>query len=418
MNSSAANRQEAELSLRRVTILGATGSVGLSTASVIEKARRHHGAHAYPVAAVTAHRDVEGLAHMAQRLGAAHAAIADADCLPALRALLADSPITCAGGADAVIEAAAMDAEWVMAAIIGSAGLAPLLASIGRGATVALANKEALVCAGHLVRQQCVRSGARLLPVDSEHNAVFQAFEPSARAQVERVTLTASGGPFRTWSRERMEKARVEEAVAHPNWSMGRKISVDSATLMNKGLELIEAHYLFDLPAERLDAIVHPQSIVHALVHYADGSVLAQLAAPDMETPIAHSLAWPERAGFGGARLDMANIAQLDFEPPDHARFPMLQMARAAIEAGTSGPLIINAANEVAVAAFLGGKAGFLDIARIVERLMEAADGAGLLNEACHSLDAVERLDGDVREMTLQVMADLPLAPADRNPLS
>jgi 1-deoxy-D-xylulose-5-phosphate reductoisomerase len=284
-----------------------------------------------------------------------------------------------------------------MAAIVGAAGLSPAMAAIRRGAMVALANKEAMVCAGPLVIAAARKHGATLLPVDSEHNAMFQVLTHPER--VERLTLTASGGPFRTWSREQMSAARPEQACAHPNWSMGAKISVDSATLMNKGLELIEAAYLFETPEQRIDVLIHPQSIVHSLVHYQDGSVLAQLSAPDMRTPIAHALAWPDRAGISTARLDLAELGALTFEAPDLKRFPALDLARQALRAGPGATAALSAANEIAVDAFLSGRIGFLDIARIVEEALDGLESsnAGLIAKSPSSFDEVAAVDGLAR---------------------
>ncbi|EFH10923.1 1-deoxy-D-xylulose-5-phosphate reductoisomerase, partial [Teichococcus cervicalis] len=298
------------------------------------------------------------------------------------------SGIACAAGRDAVLEAAARPADWTMAAIVGAAGLGPVLAALGHGGTLALANKEALVCAGDIVLQAAARHGATLLPVDSEHNAIFQVLEAADPAAIERIILTASGGPFREASREQMARATPEQAVRHPVWSMGAKISIDSATMMNKGLELIEAARLFPVPEERLGVLVHPQSAVHGLVQYRDGSLLAQLGTPDMRTPIAHALAWPRRMAVALPRLDLAALGRLDFAEPDLARFPALRLAREALRAGSGAPTILNAANEVAVGLFLERRLGFLDIAAVVEDSL-AALGAPEVPD----LDAVLALD-------------------------
>jgi 1-deoxy-D-xylulose-5-phosphate reductoisomerase len=353
---------------KRVTILGSTGSVGSNTIDLIERNRD-----AYAVEALTANGNVALLAEQAKRLRARFAVVADESRYRALKEALGGTGIETAAGPDAIVEAAARPAEWVMAAIVGAAGLAPTLTAVRRGVVVALANKEVLVCAGQIVMAEIRRSGAVLLPVDSEHSAIYQVFDFDQREQVERVILTASGGPFRTRSREEMARVTPAQAVAHPNWSMGAKISVDSATMMNKGLELIEAHHLFDISEDRLDILVHPQSIVHSMVAYIDGSVLAQLGTPDMRTPIAYALGWPRRIDAPSARLDLGKIAQLTFEAPDFIRFPGPMLARRSLQTGGAAPTILNAANEVAVEAFLNGQIGFLDIARIVERTLERA---------------------------------------------
>lgn len=376
---------------KRISILGATGSIGRSTAAVVEELRAAGAS--IEVEALTAGRNIAGLAEIAARLRPRFVAVADDALLAEARAALPG--IEVGAGANAVSEAAARHADWVMSAIVGSAGLAPTLAAVRRGATIALANKESLVCAGPLMRAAARASGATILPVDSEHNAIFQVLATPER--VERVTLTASGGPFRTWSKEAMARAAPAEACAHPTWSMGAKISVDSATLMNKGLELIEAAYLFDLTAEQLQVLVHPQSIVHSLVHYVDGSVLAQMAAPDMRVPIAHALAWPDRAAVSTQRLDLAAIGSLTFEAPDEARFPALALARTALKTGAAATAALNAANEVAVEAFLQGAVGFLDIPRLVEAALAVLDGAGLIANSPSSFDEVAAIDRAAR---------------------
>jgi 1-deoxy-D-xylulose-5-phosphate reductoisomerase len=351
---------------KSVTILGATGSIGTSTLDLINR-----NPEAFEVIALTAHSDVQKLATAALKCGARHVVIGDPDKYDALKTELAGSGVTVAAGHPAVIEAATMDADWTMAAIVGCAGMMPVLAALKRGKSVALANKEALVSAGTLMIDAVKASGATLLPVDSEHNAIFQCLDRSAPAGVAKIILTASGGPFRTWSVEAMAAVTPAQAVKHPNWSMGAKISVDSATMMNKGLELIEAWHLFGLPSARLDVLVHPQSVIHSMVEYVDGSVLAQLGSPDMRTPIAHCLAWPKRMETPSERLNLAQIGKLEFETPDLERFPSLRLARCAMEAGGPFPAILNAANEIAVAAFLENRTGFSDIAIIVERALE-----------------------------------------------
>jgi 1-deoxy-D-xylulose-5-phosphate reductoisomerase len=353
---------------RSISILGATGSVGTSTLDLIE---RHPDR--FEVVALTAARNVAALADVARRTHAQLAVIDDEALLPELEQRLEGSDCRAATGADALAEAAAGGAQWVMAAIVGCAGLEPVMAAIEAGRTVALANKESLVTAGALMTRAAARSGATILPVDSEHNAIFQCLAGNRTSDIARLVLTASGGPFRTTSCDEMAGMTPEQAVAHPNWSMGAKISVDSATMMNKGLELIEAHYLFGLPGERIDILVHPQSVIHSMVEFVDGSVLAQLGSPDMRIPIAHTLAWPERMETPAQRLDLGQISSLTFEAPDFERFPALRIARAALEAGGTAAIALNAANEEAVAAFLDRKIGFLDIARTVEEAVAQA---------------------------------------------
>jgi 1-deoxy-D-xylulose-5-phosphate reductoisomerase len=373
---------------RRVTILGSTGSVGKSTVDLL--LRNPDG---FEVEALTANQNPGALAEQARALRARFAAIADPDHYPALKQALAGTGIEAACGAEALTEAALRPADWVMAAIVGAAGLAPTLSAIRRGAIVALANKEVLVCAGALVMQEVARCGATLLPVDSEHNAIWQCFDLARVDTIERIILTASGGPFRERAFEDMRGVTPREAVAHPNWSMGAKISVDSATMMNKGLELIEAHHLFQLPLERVEIVVHPQSIVHGAVVYRDGSVLAQLGSPDMRTPIAYALAWPNRIETPAKRLDLAAVGRLTFEAPDERRFPALRVAREALVCGGGCPTVLNAANETAVRAFLDGLIGFLDIVETVERTLEAIPGGRL-----ESLDDVYNFDTTARE--------------------
>ncbi len=351
---------------RSVTILGSTGSIGRNTVDLIE---RHPGA--YRVEALTGNTRIAELIDQALRLRPRFVATADPDRYTELKQGLVGTGIEVGAGAAAVCEAAQRDANWVMAAIVGAAGLEPTLRAIRRGVIVALANKECLVCAGELAMAEVARHGATLLPVDSEHNAIFQVLDPLRRDAVERIILTASGGPFLSLDRAAMAKATPAQAVAHPNWTMGAKISVDSATLMNKGLELIEAFHLFGLPEDRLDILIHPQSVIHSMVAYVDGSVLAQLGSPDMRTPIAYTLGWPRRIAAPSARLDLAAIGRLTFEAPDPVRFPALRVAREALRAGGSAPTILSAANEVAVAGFLAGRIGFLDIAAIVEDVLQ-----------------------------------------------
>jgi 1-deoxy-D-xylulose-5-phosphate reductoisomerase len=354
---------------RRISILGATGSIGTSTLAVIAER-----ANDFEVVAVTANDNAVQLAEIAKTSGAGLAVIANPAAYPGLKSALAGTGIETAAGAVAVEEAAGRPVDMVVAAIVGAAGLSPTLAAIRAGSQVALANKECLVCAGDLFMAAARKAGRSILPVDSEHNAIFQALDGHPIDEVERIILTASGGPFRDWSREAMAAATPQQALRHPNWSMGPKITIDSATMMNKGLEVIEAHHLFGLPGEQLEVLVHPQSIVHGLVAFRDGSMLAQMSAPDMRTPIAHCLAWPGRQAATSRRIDLAALGKLTFERPDPDRFPALKIARQALAAGGSATNILNAANEIAVAAFLAGRIGFVDIAGIVEEaLAEAA---------------------------------------------
>lgn len=375
--------------IRRVSVLGATGSVGHSTLDLIGRSPD-----AYEVEALTAFSNVRDLAEAAHRFHAKLAVVGDATLYGALKEALAGSGIAAAAGPSGLIEAAERPADWVMAAIVGAAGLEPTLTAVRRGAIVALANKECLVSAGGVMIQAVREAGATLLPVDSEHNAIFQVFDFEHPATVERIILTASGGPFRTLSLAEMRDVLPSQAVAHPTWSMGAKISVDSATLMNKGLELIEASYLFPVPEQRIEILVHPQSVVHSLVAYVDGSVLAQLGTPDMRIPIAYTLGWPDRVATPSARLDLAALGKLTFEVPDPVRFPALNLARQALQTGGAAPTILNAANEVAVEGFLGGRIGFLDIARIVERTLEQVPSTTV-----GTLDAVRAVDGEARRI-------------------
>ncbi len=372
---------------RKVSILGATGSIGTSTLDLIERSSE-----LFEVIALTAATDVEGLADAARRTGARLAVIAEPSRLGELEARLAGTDCRAATGADALNEAAAGEAEWVMAAIVGCAGLRPIMAALEAKRTVALANKEALVSAGALMTEAVTRHGSILLPVDSEHNAIFQCLAGSSREEVSKLILTASGGPFRTASLDEIRDATPAQAVAHPNWTMGAKISVDSATLMNKGLELIEAHHLFGLPSDRIEILIHPQSVVHSLVEYIDGSVLAQLGCPDMRIPIAHALAWPRRMATPAQRLDLSAVGKLEFEEPDLQRFPALRIARQALEQGGAAPTILNAANEVAVACFLAGRIGFAIIANLVEQALDRVTA-----KAPSSINEVIDLDFETR---------------------
>jgi 1-deoxy-D-xylulose-5-phosphate reductoisomerase len=354
---------------RRVTILGATGSIGQSTLDLIGAAPER-----YEVVALTGHRNVQRLAAAALRHRAQLAVIGDPMAYAALKDALAGSKIEVAGGPSGLIEAAERSADWVMSAIVGAAGLEPTLAAVRRGVMIALATKESLICAGALLLDEVQASGAVLLPVDSEHNAIFQALRGERSDSIERLFLTASGGPFRELSLADMASVTPSQAIAHPNWTMGAKISVDSATMMNKGLELIEAHHLFGLAAEQIAILVHPESIVHSLVAFRDGSVLAQLGLPDMRIPIAYTLGWPDRIPAPTPRLDLAAIGRLHFEHPDAERFPALRLARASLARGDAAPTVLNAANEVAVNAFLARQIGFLEIAGIVEATLERCE--------------------------------------------
>ena len=382
--------------MKTVNILGATGSVGTSTLDLVERAHE-----AFRVRALTANCDVERLAAAAVRTNAELAVVADESCLDALRDALGGSGIATAGGAQAVCDAAANGADWTMGAIVGCAGLRPTLAAIEQGGTVVLANKEPLVSAGAIITAAAARHGATLLPADSEHNAIFQCLDPAQVARVRRIILTASGGPFRDWSLDAMAAVTPAQAVAHPNWSMGAKISVDSATMMNKGLELIEAAALFPIDADRIEIVIHRQSVIHSLVDYVDGSMLAQLGPSDMRVPIAHCLAWPERMATPMAPLDLVSIGRLDFEAPDNTRFRSLALARAAVNAGGARPAILNAANEIAVAAFLKGAIGFLEIAAIVDDTLQRYDPA-----APETLDAVLHVDTEARRLAGERVKD------------
>ena len=380
--------------MRRISILGATGSVGTSTLDLVE---RHPDR--FEVVALTAATNALALADAARRTGAKLAVIVDESRLPELREALAGTDCRAATGHDALLEAAAGDAEWVMASIVGCAGLEPVMAAVEAGRTIALANKEALVTAGSLMIDAAKRSGATILPVDSEHNAIFQCLAGNSEDGVAKLILTASGGPFRSWSKADMDVARPEQALKHPNWSMGAKISIDSATMMNKGLELIEAHHLFGLPSDRIDILVHPQSVIHSMVEYVDGSTIAQLGSPDMRIPIAHCLAWPERIETRAEPLDLIKIASLTFEAPDETRFPSLRLARAALESGKGEAIVLNAANELAVAAFLDRKIAFGEIAWIVEQAIDQADAP-----APQSIADVIAIDQSVRASVAEMI--------------
>ncbi len=389
---------------QRIAIMGATGSIGRSALDVIA----HANAAApdgppFRVTVLASRRDVDGLADLARIHRPDLTVIADPTRGAALASALDGSGLAHAAGRDAVVEAAARPCDKLLAAISGSAGLASTLAAVQSGTTVALANKESIVCAGALLLETARRSGATILPVDSEHNAIFQVWQ-DGRA-VERLTITASGGPFRTASLETMARATPAQARAHPNWDMGLKNSIDSATLMNKALEFIEASFLFGLEADAIDVLVHPQSVVHGLVHYVDGSVLAQLGLPDMRTPIAHALAWPDRIATAVPRLDLAQLGQLDFGPVDSARFPAVDYARAASRLGNGAATLLNTANEVAVEAYVAGQCGFLDISWVVGEMLERYPGSDLAAVGCDTLDDIAYLDSRAREIASQLLA-------------
>ncbi len=386
---------------RTVTLLGATGSIGSSTIDLLRRDPAR-----YQVEAVTAHRNGAALARLARELGARFAAVADPDAYGELKAALSGSRIEAAAGPAALVEAAERPAEWVMAAITGAASLKPTLVAAERGATVALANKECLVCAGALFMRRAAAAGATVLPVDSEHNAIFQALSAGRREDVRRIILTASGGPFRTFSLEAIRKVTLEQALKHPTWSMGPKITINSATLMNKGLELIEARHLFALAPEELDVVVHAQSVVHGLVEFRDGSVIAQLGSPDMRIPIAHCLAYPERMGTPAQRLDLARISTLTFEEPDPVRFPALAIARQALVAGGAAPTVLNAANEIAVAEFVGGRLGFAGIPALVEATLDAADRSGAMAEP-QSVEQAIAIDHNARRLAAHLLPEI-----------
>ncbi|MCA1407543.1 1-deoxy-D-xylulose-5-phosphate reductoisomerase [Ensifer sp. IC3342] len=377
---------------RRLTILGSTGSIGTNTLDVID---RLGGRDRFEVVALTGNGNIPLLAEQARRLGAELAVTADDNLYQDLKSALAGSGIAVAAGRSGLIEAAERDAGWVMAAIVGNAGLAPTLAAARRGADIALANKECLVSAGSLFIEAVKKGGGRLLPVDSEHNAIFQVLKNDQRHAVERIILTASGGPFRTKSLDEMRHVTAETARAHPNWSMGLKISIDSASMFNKALEMIEARHLFGLRPEQIEVIVHPQSVIHSMVGYSDGSVLAQLGCPDMRTAIGYALSYPNRCDLPVERLDFAKLSRLDFEAPDEVRFPALRLARRAMQSGGVQGAVLNGAKETALEAFIKGRVGFLAMAEIVEKVMdELAD-----LPAAATMDDVFAADEKARKM-------------------
>jgi 1-deoxy-D-xylulose-5-phosphate reductoisomerase len=385
---------------RRVSVLGCTGSIGVNTLDVIRHVRERYGPETMPIEALTAGRNVKTLAAQARAMKPRLAAIGDASLYSELKEALAGTGIETAAGSEAGVEAAGRSVGIAMVAIMGAAAIRPALAALACGTSLALANKECVVAAGSVFARAQAKTNAAIIPVDSEHNAVFQVFRAADGEEVEKVTLTASGGPFRDWDIERMRAITPEQAVAHPNWSMGAKISVDSATLMNKGLELIEAHFLFALPPEKLAVVVHPQSVVHCLVSHADGSTLAHLSFPDMRTPIAHALAWPKRISSPSRKLDLTADGPLTFQKPDPERFPCLSLAVTAMRKGGLAPTVLNAANEVAVAAFLNRRIGFLDIAAAVERTLQDCEGqdkeAETLEDVLAADAAARRLAEDV----------------------
>ncbi|MEM6383661.1 MAG: 1-deoxy-D-xylulose-5-phosphate reductoisomerase [Pseudomonadota bacterium] len=375
---------------KRLCLLGATGSIGDSVCDIVEDNRR-----SFSIETVAAHSNVDKLAYRAKSLGARRAIIADHASFSSLKTALSGTGIDVQAGPEAIIAAAREPADIVVSAMVGAAGMRPSMAAVEAGNTLALANKEALVCAGHLMMDAAERNEVTILPLDSEHNALFQVFEARNFGAIDKVTLTASGGPFRAWSKAQIEGATLNDALNHPNWTMGQKVTIDSASLANKGLEVIEAHHLFALPHGQIDVVVHPQSIVHGMVHYSDGSVLAQLGMPDMRTPIAAALSWPGRCEAPRVeRLDLAAIAKLTFEPPDLERFPMLRMAFEAIEQGGMLPAVYNAANEVCVEAFIAGRLAFHQIATIVAMTFdEAHKGSSTLTARARAIEDVEAAD-------------------------
>ena len=394
---------------RRVTVLGATGSVGCSTLDLMDQAETA-GTGVFEVEALTGGANIARLAEQARRWKPKLAVTADPARLNELREALAGTGVEAAAGDQAVIEAAARPADWIMAAIVGAAGLRSAWAAAATGATLALANKESLVCCGPALIERVKRSGGRLLPVDSEHSAIHQVFPHDAPERVAKLVLTASGGPFRNAPIEALKSITPEQAVAHPNWSMGAKISVDSATMANKGLETIEAAYLFDMPAERIGVVVHPESIVHSLVEYIDGSTLAQMGPPDMKTPIAYALAWPDRIAWNAPRLDLAALGQLTFEAPNDERFPALKLARQALQAGGAAPIVFNAANEVAALAFLDRRLGFLNIAAVVADTLSRVTATGVDSGSDSACDAALAVDAQARRMAESIIRGIAAA--------
>lgn len=392
-----------EANKRRVTILGSTGSIGTNTLDVIEQLG---GRDAFDVVAITGSTNIDLLARQAKAVGASLAVTADERRYDELKSALSGTGIAVGAGRNALLEAATAPSDWVMAAIVGTAGLAPTLAAAERGADIALANKECLVSAGNLFVEAVAAGGGRLIPVDSEHSAVFQALEDDQRHAVERIVLTASGGPFRTWSREQMAGVTAAAASAHPNWSMGLKISIGSASMFNKALEMIEAKHLFDLRPDQIEVVVHPQSVIHSMVGYSDGSVLAQLGCPDMRTAIGYALTYPVRPALNVERLDFAKLSRLDFEAPDEARFPALRLARTALTRGGLQGAVMNAAEEVAFQAFVDARIGFLQMADVAEVVMDAMVDWG----AASSMADVFAVDEEARRRAGEVIAKLEMA--------
>lgn len=395
------NARVAASGVRSVSVLGATGSIGDSTMDLLRASPER-----YQVEALTANTNVAGLAKLAKEFNARFVAVADPARLSELRAALAGTDIACGAGEGAIVEAAERPADWVMAAVAGAAGLKPALAAVDRGAHVALANKECLVCAGEFFMDRAAKAGATILPADSEHNALFQALASGNRDELTKVIITASGGPFRTWAAADIEQATLAQALKHPNWSMGQKITIDSASMMNKGLEVIEASWLFALSPDEIDVVVHPQSIIHGMVEFSDRSVVAQLGSPDMRTPIAHCLGWPDRIVGRAAPLDLAKIGTLTFEAPDYARFPGLKLAYDALRAGNGATTVYNAANEIAVAAFIAQRIRFGAIARLVEETMNSWIRAGNLAPLSCADDAIA-VDHNARDMAAALLPQI-----------
>jgi 1-deoxy-D-xylulose-5-phosphate reductoisomerase len=395
------NNKPVQAGVRTVSVLGATGSIGDSTMDLLRASPER-----YRVEALTANSNVESLAKLAREFNARFAAVADPARLDELKSALAGSGVECGAGESAIIEAASRPADWLMAAVSGAAGLKPALAAVDRGTTIALANKECLVCAGDFFMERAAKAGACILPADSEHNALFQALGSGNRDELTRVIITASGGPFRTWAPADIERATLAQALKHPNWSMGQKITIDSASMMNKGLEVIEAACLFALTPDEIDVLVHPQSIIHGMVEFSDRSVVAQLGSPDMRTPIAHCLGWPERIVGPAAKLDLAKIGQLTFEAPDFERFPALRLAYDALRTGNGATTVYNAANEIAVAAFIGEKIRFGAIARLVEATLNEWVRSGNLAPLTSADDAVA-VDHNARNMAATLLPQI-----------
>ncbi len=394
---------------RRVSVLGSTGSVGCSTLDLMDQAEAA-GTGAFEVEVLTGGGNVARLAEQARRWKPKQVVVADPKRLQDLRDALNGLEIEVAAGDEAVVEAATRPADWIMASIVGAAGLRSTWAAAGTGATLALANKESLVCCGPRLIERIGKSGGTLIPVDSEHSAIFQVFPAEAPERVERLVLTASGGPFRRTPLAEMARMTPEQAVAHPNWSMGAKISVDSATMANKGLETIEAAYLFVMPAEKIDVVVHPESVIHSMVEYVDGSTLAQMGPPDMKTPIACALAYPHRLAWPAPKLDLAALGKLTFEAPDYERFPALKLAREALTAGGSAPTVFNAANEVAAYAFLDRRLAFLNIAAVVAETLDRATRSGMDFTSEDACDAALAVDAEARRIAETIVSGLAIA--------